>query len=186
SWDTTALVWDTSALPAAPLLRDRADERSGDLWAALGSTDAAEAYRAGWTLTHRPAEAVALFRERLRTAVAADPDRLSRLWVDLDSDEFAVREKAARELEQLGELARVAMQKTLLQPPSLNVKQRLQQLLEKLNGPDLAPEVLLGVRAVEVLERLQTPESRALLAKLAEGAEGVRLTEEARSATTRG
>jgi RNA polymerase sigma factor (sigma-70 family) len=185
SWDTTALVWDTSALPAAPLPPNSADERPTELWAALGSADAAVAYRAGWRLTRRPAEAVALFGEQLRPVVAADPVRLSRLIADLDSDEFAVREKAARELEQLGELARVAVQKNLLQPPSLNVRQRLQQLLEKMNGTDLAPEVLRGIRAVEVLERIKTPEARALLAKLAGGAEGVRLTEEARSATTR-
>jgi RNA polymerase sigma factor (sigma-70 family) len=184
SEDTTALVWDTSVLPAA-LPRKRPDERPGDLWTALGSPDAALAYRAGWALTHRPAEAVALFGEQLRPAVPADPVRLARLIADLDSDEFAVREKAGRELEQLGESARVAMQKALLQPPSLNMKQSLQQLLEKLNGPELAPEVLRGVRAVEVLERIMTPESRALLARMANGAEGVRLTEEARSAAKR-
>jgi RNA polymerase sigma factor (sigma-70 family) len=185
SEDTTALVWDTSVLTAAARPQKRPDERTGDLWTALGSPDAAVAYRAGWVLTHRPAEAVALFGEKLRPAVPADPVRLARLIGDLDSDAFAVREQAARELEQLGESARVAVQKALLQPPSLNVKQSLQQLLEKLNGPELAPEVLRGVRAVEVLERIKTPESRALLAKLAAGAEGARLTEEARSAATR-
>jgi RNA polymerase sigma factor (sigma-70 family) len=183
SWDTTALVWDTSTLPAAPLPPNHADKRTGELWEALGSPDAAVAYRAGWALTHRPAEAVAFFGEQLRPAVAADPVRLDRLIAELDSDEFTVREKAAREFEQLGESARVAIQKTLRQPPSLNVKQRLQQLLEKWSGPDLAPEVLRSVRAVEVLERIKSPEARGLLAKLAGGAEGVRITEEARFAT---
>jgi RNA polymerase sigma factor (sigma-70 family) len=185
SWDTTALVWDMSVLPAAPLPSNNAEERPSELWAALGSADAAVAYRAGWTLTRRPAGAVALLDEQLRPAIPVDPVRLSRLIADLDREEFAVREKAARELEQLGELARVAMEKTLLQTPSVNVKERLQQLLEKVNSTDLAPEVLRGVRAVEVLERIKMPESRALLAKLAEGADGVRLTEEARGARMR-
>ena len=43
----------------------------------------------------------------------------------------------------------------------------------------MTPERLRGIRAVEVLERLATPEARKLVEELARGAEGVRLTREA-------
>ena len=58
-------------------------------------------------------------------------------------------------------------------------------LLEKLEGPVTAPELLRALRAVEALERAGTAEARAVLARLAGGAPPARLTREAQAASKR-
>ena len=67
---------------------------------------------------------------------------------DLDSKTFAVRQKATEELEKLGELAVPALEDRLQNNPSLEVKQRLEKLLAKLQTglpppPETRPETLL-------------------------------------------
>src|SRR5262249_15206505 len=111
-----------------------------------------------------------------------DTKGIPGLVADLDSDDFAVREKAAEQLEKLGEAAQPALQKALAGQPSIEAKRRIQQLLDKL--PD-APERLQPARALEVLERLDTREARQLVAKLADGAPDAWLTQEAKAVNRR-
>ena len=59
-------------------------------------------------------------------------------------------------------------------------------VVDKLAGPVTSPDLLQQLRAVEVLERIGTPEARALLQPLAKGAPGHRLTEAARGAVGMG
>ena len=55
---------------------------------------------------------------------------------ELDDERFQVRENAARELEQLGELAEGPLQRVLRGAPSLEQRRRVERLLEKLGtGP---------------------------------------------------
>lgn len=75
------------------------------LWSDLASDDAPAGYRAIRALTRRPDEALALFRARLRLPEAAAPAVIDGLIRDLDSDRFAVRQKAAAELALLGHQA---------------------------------------------------------------------------------
>jgi hypothetical protein len=50
----------------------------------------------------------------------------------LDADEFAVRQKAHEDLEQMGDQARPALQKTLLKSPTLEVQRRVETLLRQI------------------------------------------------------
>jgi hypothetical protein len=61
------------------------------------------------------------------------------------------------------------------------VKQRLDQALANVSGPDRLREL----RALEVLERLATPEAAALLDELARGPPAARLTRDAAAARDR-
>ena len=58
-------------------------------------------------------------------------------------------------------------------------------LLSRLERPALSPEELRALRAVELLEQLDTPGARRLLRSLAGGAAGARLTREAKEALDR-
>jgi hypothetical protein len=106
------------------------------------------------------------------------------LITHLGNEQFKVREQAMKELEKLGEVAAPALQKAITRDSPLEVKRRLEVLLEKLtNWP---AETLRQVRAVEVLEYVGTAAARRVLERLVrEGAPEARLTREAEAALRR-
>ena len=103
----------------------------------------------------------------------------------LESEQFAVREKAQRELEELGDLAEPVLRQALEGKPSLEMRRRVQAVLEHLRGPVTQPELLRSLRAVAVLEDIGTPEARGLLETLAADADEARQTREAKAALRR-
>jgi hypothetical protein len=68
----------------------------------------------------------------------------------------------------------------LNEKPSLEVHQRIERLLARIK-----PETWRDLRAVEVLERIGSPEAKQVLESLAKGAEGARLTREAKASLER-
>jgi WD40 repeat protein len=176
--DSTVLLWDL-APPRSPDARGLAA-----LWSDL-ATDGPRGHAAAWALSQAQADKViALLRERLPPARAIDEKRLQRLLRDLDSDEFAVRQAALRELQAVRDDVRPALRQALAGKPSPEARKQLEQLV---SGPAVvcSGEALRGVRAVEVLERLGTPEGRQLLEELANGAAEARLTQEAKAVLRR-
>jgi WD40 repeat protein len=181
SSDTTTLLWDATAFRAELPPADLTPRDLDALWADLSGNDASRAYQAMARLAAAPKQALPLLKEKLPVVVAADPQRTARLLAALGSDQFAERDKASEELEKLGATAEPALRKALKETPSLEVRKRVERVLEKLEG-----ESRLGAqRALEVLERLGTPEARKLLEALADGAPDAWLTREARSARGR-
>jgi WD40 repeat protein len=176
--DSTVLVWE---LPppggeSAPLTAEQRDRYWEDL------ADAPpRAYAALAELASRPAEALALLRERLRPVRAPAAADLRRWVADLDSAEFATREEAARRLGGFGLEVEAALRQALTQKPSLQVRKEIKRLLEALavpRGDELRP-----MRAVVLLKRLGTAEARELLERLAQGDPAARPTREARIAS---
>ena len=104
----------------------------------------------------------------VKPAVGVDTKRIDQLIKDLDSNVFDTREKAAEELEKLGELANPALEKVLQSQPSLETRQRIERLQEKLvTGQPPPADVLRAIRAVRVLQMAGTPEARDILIALA-------------------
>jgi hypothetical protein len=129
---------------------------------------------------------VPLLQARLRPAPSpADRKQVARLLADLDSEEFAVRQKAMEALQQLGERAETALREALEGKPTLELRKRIEELLEGVRIGATAPERLRDLRAVEVLEHIGTAEARAVLRTLAEGAAEARLTREAKASLQR-
>jgi WD40 repeat protein len=185
SADQTVLLWDWAAVrkqvAAAP---QEEAQTPAELWQALAGNDgnAQEAVRA---LTTTPGPTVAFLKGQLKPVPPVAPARLKQLLDDLDSKQFAVREQATKELEALADLAGAALDERLEGKVSLEAQRRLEALREKLDGAAPAPQVLRALRAVEVLERIGTPEARQVLEALAKGAAGHRLTEEAAASVRR-
>jgi RNA polymerase sigma factor (sigma-70 family) len=185
STDTTALVWDVTRYTHRETATARlSPDEVRAAWDDLAS-DAARAYRAIGALAAAPDQAVALLVERLKPAVAPDAKRVARLIAHLDSERFVDREKATRELEELGGLVEPAVRQALADNPSAEVRRRLETLLQKMTAITPTPGEVRAVRAVEVLEHVGTPAARRLLADLAGGAAGARQTREAREALRR-
>ena len=129
-----------------------------------------------------PEQTVTLFKQHIRPAQPADPKRLASLLGDLDSEQFAVRDKASQEIEKLADLAEPALRKALDKSPPPEARRRLEKLLAQVEGDIPCGEKLRRLRVVEVLEHIATPEARQLLQKLADGAPEARLTREAKAA----
>jgi hypothetical protein len=159
--------------------------RRDELWAALAAEDPGPAFAAMRELGAAPHEAVALLGERL-TAPKPPSEQVAKWIRELDDGSFAVREAASAELAKLGPFAEKALRDARKGGPSPEAKRRLDALLAALaeDAPP-SPEQLRTLRAVAVLEQLGTPEARGLLDKLAQGAPGALVTEEAKAARER-
>ena len=95
------------------------------------------------------------------------------MLADLDHQQFSVRQKAADELEKLGELATLPVKEALAGKPSLERRQRLERVRDRLvAATTVTTEQRQALRSVEVLERIGTPEAQQVLRSLAEGAAG--------------
>jgi WD40 repeat protein len=181
SEDSTGLVWDVSLAA----LTDPLAVAPAKLWDDLASLKADRVNRALATLASAPDVAVALLKEHLRPASNPDTATLDRLVADLGSDSFTVRQKAAAELDRLGENIVFALRKRLGKGESLEVQRRIEQLLDKHDRGDVTSERVRELRALEVLEQIGTPEARRVLADLANGAAEARLTQEAKACLAR-
>jgi HEAT repeat protein len=105
-----------------------------------------------------PKQSLPFLKKRLWPAAPADAQQVAQLIADLNSDSFAVRDKAGRTLEELGE---AALRKTMDANPPLEVRKRVDQLL-KMRQKDLT-RVL---RAIEAIEQIGTVEAREVLEAL--------------------
>lgn len=182
-WDTTVLLWDVMGLTAGErLAADVDDQRLDDLWTRLGDDDAVKAFLALRQLASSPKQAGAFLAKKLQPITPVAEERIAKWIADLDSDQFAVRQKAFDELEKLGQQADRQLRKALTADPSLEVRRRVEQLLEKMQEATTAPDQVRLIRAVELLEVV---EARPLLEKLATGAPTAILSREAKSALDR-
>jgi hypothetical protein len=186
-FDTTIRLWDVSGLRRAGSLPTASltDKEFEALWTDLAGSDAPKAYRAVWALSATPRQAMPLLKARLRPVAPSDPKRVAGLVADLDSDEFAVRERAARGLADLGESAGPALRKVLTERPSAETRQRVEQLLAELGQPVASPERLRVLRAIEALEYAGTADARQVLEALAGGMPEAQVTQEAKASLHR-
>jgi WD40 repeat protein len=177
--DNTGLLWDLR-----PKTEARDDGSVASLWDALAGADAAAAYRAVWLLADRPERSVPFLKGKLTPARPIDRERLRKLLDSLDSDSFAEREAAAKDLATWGEAIEPELQRELSRTSSAEKRRRLRTLLDGV-AASASPEDVRRGRAVVVLEWAKTPEARHLLEALAKGAPEAQLTREAKMAQER-
>jgi WD40 repeat protein len=189
SWDTTVLVWDLTTLKRRekPPTVELSTRQLDSLWADLAGDDAPKAYRAISNLTAAKASA-SLLKDKLQQAGRAAlkrQERIPALLADLDAESFKVRDKASRDLAELGDLAEPMLRQALAQKLSVESRRRVEGLLEKLNGTAPHSDTLRMIRAIEALERMATPEARQVLETLTKGPGEPRLNEEAKASLAR-
>jgi WD40 repeat protein len=184
--DASVLIWEWDHIRRQIDVQEPAQAGQLEaLWTDLGADNAATAYAAVKALANTPTGAVPFLKGRVRPAPPIDPKLLQTLLDDLEHVLFARRQAAEKALTKLGDLAGPAVRARLAADPPLEMRRRLEELQTKLDAQLVPPEVLQIVRAIEVLEMIATPAARAVLADLAKGAAGHRITEEARQSLER-
>jgi hypothetical protein len=182
--DGTGLVWDlTTPVRERPVPAD--EKQLTAWWADLQSDDPKRAYAAVWQLSDAtPDTVVAFLGKQLRPEAPPDAGNLRQLIADLNSDNFRIREKADKELLKMGHAAAPALRKAL-ETVAPEAARRIEQLLAR--KPDLGsrPEQLRRLRAMQVLERMDSETARRMLVDLAAGLPLAAETKEAMAACAR-
>jgi WD40 repeat protein len=185
-FDGSVLFWDVTGrrkdgrLPAAELSAPDLETE----WTSLRGEDAAKAHRAVWALAADPGHALPLVKGVLKPVPPADAKKVAGLIAVLDDDDFEVREKATRELSAIAG-AEAVLRKAMDGAASAEVRQRLRAALEAREGVELEADWTATLRALEVLEQLDTPEARDWLRALADGEPSAPLTRAATAALRR-
>ena len=161
--DGSAYIWDITGWTEdgiRPPLELKPEELPA-LYGNLASEKAPMADQAKWRLVAAAQQAVPFLRDQLKGAGA---ERVSKLIAELDSDQFAVREKATQTLEMMGVLAEPALRKVLEGKPSLEVTRRVEKLLDNIEKRSAARWQMY--RAMEALELIGTAEAKQVLESL--------------------
>jgi hypothetical protein len=178
--DSTILLWDLTSRSKNGKLTPLSLSASeiAALWFDLAA-DAAKVDSAIWKLASAPNDAVPWLKEKL-LVVPVPLDKVAKLVAQLDSDNFATRQKAQQSLTDLGPAAEGALRKALEGQIALEVRQRLQQILDNRDK-----ETIRTLRAVEALEQSGSAESWQVLQALSEQAPDPRVAAAARAAIRR-
>jgi WD40 repeat protein len=180
SADTNILIWDVAELARQRRPIILSAEELENLWIDLGAPHYGFGQRAIRRLTAAPQSSLAFLKQRLKPDQRRD-DPLQRLIADLDSDTFAVREKASRELARMGKSIEPALRRALRNKPSPEQRRRVQTLLDAVAPPPPPPQqreryTLTAdqhrlIHIAVVLDRIGTDESRDLLHYLVDSTE---------------
>jgi RNA polymerase sigma factor (sigma-70 family) len=182
--DTTALVWDLGAAPRRA--RKLTEAELGTAWADLKEADAVKGLAATWALADGGAEVVPFLAARIEPVAMPAEDRVRKLIAQLGAEKVADRDAAESELRPIADVVAPALRTALKDNPSAEQSRRVQVLLTGTTNPVLGSgDRLRAVRTIAVLESFGTKEARDLLARLAKGAPGARLTREAADARKR-
>jgi WD40 repeat protein len=178
SADGRALMWD----PSAPIFEKAGKIDAGEqqkLWDALANEAANVGQSASWRWASSPGETPDVLRSKV---YLLDPKKVDQLFVDLDAREFVVREKATQELEKYGRWMEGRLETALQDPPSLEVKRRIERMIGALRiagAITLKQERLRMLRVMQVLEQIGDEKARETLDALAKGAAEPELQREA-------
>jgi WD40 repeat protein len=175
SMDAPVYIWDIYALQKPQLLGVKLlKEEQVQLWQSLADTDATKAFQAICELVARPTEAVPILETGWKTLPRVSTQQMQKWIEDLDSAQFSVRDKAAAEIKTYGAAHEVLLRQARDKAPSLELRRRLDSILERQD-----PEKLRRTRMLEVLERIGTGSARRFLQELAGQSEDGALAQEA-------
>ena len=153
----------------------------------LVGRDGEKAYRAVFELGATGPRGAAFLKGRLTAGTDPNERRIAELIANLDSDDFATREKASRALEDMGARAETALRQALEGNVSAEVRTRIKRLLGPLDaGHEVPPSPdVIRVRIIEALEINGTPEAREVLTELAKAPGASLVAQEAKASLKR-
>jgi hypothetical protein len=186
SRDGTALIWDVSELPqAASAKSELSPQELEGYWQELADSEAPRAFHAIRALIHAPGQAVEFLKTRLQPVHLVEGRRVRELVAVLESDRFRERQQATEELAMQAELVEPALRQALSDGASAESRRRLEEVLHTRERDLFSPRQLQILRAIEVLEKIGTPDAEKILKELACGTAGFQITREAAASLIR-
>jgi WD40 repeat protein len=179
--DSSILLWDvTYGLQEGNLKPVSVTKTQLEaLWSDLaGPADKSD--KAIWRLVATAKQSLPVLAERLKPVSAIPSEQAAKLVAGLDAKDFAIRQQAARELDDMGEAAEPALRKSLEANLPLEVRHRIEQILENRDQ-----DMFRKVRAIEALEHIGTVDARDVLLELANRKPASRLADAASAALRR-
>lgn len=180
SADARALAWDPTVLIVEKSQDVKLDDsKLQSIWNALAAESGNVGQAAVWHLVASPKDSTAYLASHV---YLLDPTKVDQLFIDLDADDFMTRDKATQELEKFGRWMEGRLETALQNPPSLEVKRRVERmlgLLVKTDALTLKQERLRMRRVMQTLEQIGDREAVKVLEKLARGAAEPELQREA-------
>ncbi|HZZ80657.1 MAG TPA: hypothetical protein VFE62_19295 [Gemmataceae bacterium] len=187
SADTTIFAWNVPGiatngkLPEVTLSYQEIEKA----WDTLSSEETSQAHDVLWRCIASSKQAVPHLTKYLHTD---DPERIKKLFKDLDSGHYPTRIAAQNELAKKGRWMEGRYDAAIANPPSLEYKRRVEVLKEKLNSqdsPSIARERLRVRRVMMICEQVGSPEAIAALQRLSDRGPEEELREEARASLDR-
>ena len=133
-----------------------------------------------------PQQALPFLRAQLRaTQPAAAEKRIALLIRQLEDANLSVRDQASRELEKLGPEALPQLQWSLVKGAFLEVRHRIEPLVEKAQRAQPTADQTRLQSVVQVLELIASAEARQALKEVATGSAGAWLAPEAEASLER-
>lgn len=187
--DTVAYHWNvpgllnTRKLPVLTLTPGELEES----WTTLLTEDTPRGHETMWKCIASAKQAVPYLTKEKKVYLL-DPDRVKKLFKDLDSPHFPTRTAAMNELSGYGRWMEGRYDAAISNPPSLEYKRRIEILKEKLTAsgsPSLAQERLRVRRIMLMCEQAGGADAIAALKLLAERGPEEEIREEAQASLSR-
>jgi hypothetical protein len=184
SSDALVRVWDCHRIVKMPEIKLEPIELE-NLIKELGSDDDIKVSRATLTLSAAVPQTLAAFKKTLRQGVPPDVKQIRALIDDLQSEQFAVRNKATQKLAALGEAARPELRYALTKQIDLETKRRIESLLDRLVDSFGVEDQRLTRRAIAILERIGDDKAKQILRGVLYGVPDDAIISEARAVLER-
>jgi len=189
STDTTVLQWDVPNVAGQGKL-PQVNFGAPDLdnaWFVLVTEETPRGHEMMWRCIANGPGSIAHMTKEKRYYLL-DPDRVKKLFKDLDSGNFVIRTGALKELEGYGRWMEGRYDAALANPPSLEYKRRVEILKEKLNekqSASLVQERLRLRRFMLMCEQIGGADAMEALQLLADRGPEEELRDEAKASLQR-
>ena len=168
-----------------PLPRNLQAEQLETLWRDLTVDNDFRLQRVFASFRAAPADAIAFFGKKLNPVAEGEQKRIKALLDDLDADEPKTREKATETLQGLAAAFEPLLAAVARDHEPGEVRNRVRFILRRQREKTVPQSLLLQLRSLIVLEQIATPQALQVLERLAKGAAGARVTEEAKQSLER-
>jgi outer membrane protein assembly factor BamB len=178
-------LYDMPKASKEPLPRELQAEQLDALWQDLTVDSDFRLQRVFASFRAAPADSATYLGKKLTPVGEGELKRVKGLLSDLDDDAPKTREKAMEALQPLAAAFEPLLVDVARDHESGEVRNRVRFVLRRQREKPVPHELLVQLRAVMVLEQNASAPARQILEKMAGGAAGARVTEEAKQSLER-